>query len=215
MRLRRVDEERVAEIDVTRFASGTRKRFPFRQIQFFSQLEKRQSGIPCRLEDPRYVEVRTDPDARRRIIDSHVREEEQHQERTAARRHVDAHRTVFAVEASVNVPACVARIVSAGETNREGSKTRARQPPFRTHELIEGSMQVTRVRGLSKGRLPVVAKTHDGPGPCRWLIRVASSVAPQQIAAASRELLRKGALHKEKSAGDELLDLFFSKHEMP
>ncbi len=208
VRLRRVDEEGVAQIHVTRFAGCERERFLFGKAQFFSQLEKRQPGLSRRLQQAWHVEMRTDCDARGRIIDSHVGEEEEHQENPTARRHTQAHGIVFAVEARVNVPACVVRNPSTRETNWECAQARSPQPPIRTYKSIEGVMQLRSVRCVSERLLCIISKAHDGPDPSRWIIGIASTVPPQDGATSVCQLRRKGALHANKPPRDESLDLF-------
>ena len=90
VRLRGVDQERVAQVDragrAGRRASGERRCRRSRR----PPARAASSRVAGRRQQPRDVQVRADSDARRRVVLAHVREQEQHEQGASARRHVDA-----------------------------------------------------------------------------------------------------------------------------
>ena len=103
-----------------------------------------------------HVEMRPDTDTGRCIVLADVRKQEQHQERAPARRDIDAPCRVVAAlvvaglarKAEVDVPSEVAGIILGGKSHDEVADVRARLPPARPHELVEGIIKDGSVGGL-------------------------------------------------------------------
>src|SRR5205823_10732012 len=106
----------------------------------------RQARLAGGLEEPRHVEVRADPDPRRRIVGTDIREQEQHQQRAATRGHVHtpgrevvplARIAILSWEADVDMPAGVTWVVRMRKPNHEDPELLAWTPASLADELIE------------------------------------------------------------------------------
>ncbi len=167
-------------------------------------------GADDRRELARDVDVRADADARRRIVLADVGEQEQHQQRAAARGDVDAplHEVgLVAAEADVHVPSAVAGIVGRGKAHREGAHGAAGQPATDADELIERRAQNGRVRGVDERRFRVHSEPDHRPGPSRGIVRGAPQVATQARAGRLGEWGRKGRVDADVAVGNEGVDL--------
>jgi hypothetical protein len=116
------------------------------------------SGFPGWGQYSRHVEVGTDANPGRRVFLTYIREQEQHQERAAARCDIDTPRRVVAAlgiaglarEAEIDMPSEVARISRRGKSHDEIADVRPRSPPFRPVELVKGVIEDVGAGGLAE-----------------------------------------------------------------
>ena len=122
MPLRRVDEERMAQIDGPRLTCCHGHRTVGTD---FAEVYVRHTRLAGRFEEPGHVHMRADPDPRWSIILANIRKKKQHQQGAAARGHVYAPSgkivlffgiAVVTGKAAIDVPAGIAGIVRMRET---------------------------------------------------------------------------------------------------
>lgn len=145
MLLRRVDQERVAQIHGARFARGEDD-FPLRPHA--AELQMSHPGLSSRGQQARHVEMRADADACWRVVFANIRKQEQHKQRAVPRRDVDAPCRVVATlgiaglarKAEINMPSEVARVGRGREAHDEGADAGAAFPTPAPHQRVEGVM---------------------------------------------------------------------------
>jgi len=127
----------MAEVDVASVSCrpGERPIVDVRQLPDDSS--KRHAGFPGRPQGQRNVEVGSDTDSGRCIVEPDVREEEEHEQGPVAGPEVHMELVAHLV-AAVDVPAGVAGVFGAGEPNRERAHVGSREPASGSDELIEG-----------------------------------------------------------------------------
>lgn len=203
----------MAQVDRTRGACCERLATDRSGSHRCCQLHERQSGVSIGFENPRDLQMGSDCDAGRSVQVGDVGEQKEHQECAPARVDVHSPREIvvwprlLARKAGVDMPPGVARIVGAGESDREGSDAGTGTPSAFAHQVVVGGAKDGRVHCLPKRFLRVLAKPNDRTGPRRRILRIASRIAPEDFAALIRQLSREGLVHTHKTFGNELTDL--------
>ncbi|HVK69111.1 MAG TPA: hypothetical protein VM694_31855 [Polyangium sp.] len=214
MRLRRVHQERVAEIDGPRAARGER----FGQVRGFAkffarQLAQREATVSMRREATCDFDVRADAEARGRVVVTDVGEEEEHQEGSAFGCDIGAPfekvRLVLPTEARIDVPSAIPRFFGRWEANGERSEAYAGQPAIDADERIEGGEELRGIRSRSKGRCGELAEANDGLGPGRRRVGRTTRCEPQDGATCVGDVAGEGVVDTDIAFMDELFDLRF------
>src|SRR5215469_12265856 len=213
MALRRMDEERMAQIDGPRLTG----RHGHRTVgAHFAEVHVRHTRLAGRFEEPGHVPMRADSDPRWSIILANVRKKKQHQQGAAARGHVYAPsgKIVLFVgiaavtgKAAIDVPAGIAGIVRMRETHWKGPEAIARLPAPLANKSIESVMEYRPVHRLLKGSPSIAGQPDDGFCPCCRIMGIEGDVPPHDGAALLGHLPRKSAVDTDKPIPNELLYL--------
>src|SRR5258708_3923172 len=178
----RMDEERMAQVNVARASSRVRQ---WSLVNFGRQhnLLRRVSLFAGRGEHPGDFQMRADTNPGGRVLRARVAEQEQHQQCASFRPQIRAPASIYA-KASVDMPAIVARIALHGKRYGDSPcQVWVRDPAARSHKLIEGSIQSRRV-GRPAERLSVLpSQPNYGPCPTRRIVGFDIKLVPEQFPA--------------------------------
>src|ERR1700719_2552242 len=129
--------------------------------------------------------MRSNANARGRVVLPHIREEKQHQQSSSLRGHVDvpvkevARIAGLGRKARINVPARVSRIVRIRKTNGKSPQIRAGPPSPRSDKLIERFVQDGSVSCPGERGLSIHAEPDHRLRPGFWISLVAACVPPE------------------------------------
>src|ERR1700689_2853155 len=154
------------------------------------QFSQRLYSLARRGQPSRYIDMRSHPNARRRVVFPNVGEEKEHQQGASLRGHVDTPVQEVALddlsqihglrrEAGINVPAGIARIVSGRKPDWKRPEIHAGQPSPGADKLIKRLVQEGRVGGSDKRLLSIHAEPDNRLGPGCWIVLIAAQVPPE------------------------------------
>ncbi len=205
--LGRVDQERVAEVDVAGASGGVGERAVCGGLdQGRRYLQPGDALLAVRLQQGRYVEMRADSDACRGVRLADLAEQEQHQQGAVpgAEVRVRPVRTLDGV-AALDVPARVVRLLLVREPQRKAAQRVTRRPAALAHQQVERLMQHRRVDRGGERALRHVRHPVHRLRPGARVVRVASRLPPQQPCAVLGDARREGALELHEPVFEEAL----------
>jgi hypothetical protein len=206
----RMHQEGVTDEHVARETSCehfSTRRFWERDLGFLALECAGQARICGGSQEPRHLEVGAREQAARRVVHTHVRDEAQQKQRPPLRPVVHEPAGVIRwLEARIDVPPGVSRILLTGKSHNESSQVRAALPGIRVDQLANGLEQT---RGVGSGR-EALSRRH---APDHWsLPRVRASKVDAQLPG-SREatllcqLFGKSGTNDEVALPDEAMQL--------
>ena len=109
------------------------------------------------------------------------------------------------------MPSGIARVLRRRKADGKRAQIHARKPTSSAHESIECLVQLFRIDRLEERWICVQTKPYHGLCPRRRIIRVESSVAPEDRASLLSGHAGEGTVDADKSLFNKLFEIAFVK----
>ena len=163
-------------------------------------------------EQLRHLEMRAREQAARRVVHPHVGDQAQQQQRPLSRSVVHEPAGVARwLEARIDVPPGVPRILGAGESHDERPQVRARLPGIGRDQLTDRVEQARRV-GCAPEAIPRRHTSDHRPSPGVRAREIDAQLLGRRATALLGQLRRKGGTDHEIALSDELIDVERVRH---
>ncbi len=203
------DEHIACGTNCERFAA---LRFWERDLGFLAFVCTRQAYISGGKQQLRHLEMRAGEQAARCVVHPHVGDQAQQEERPPLRSvvHEPAGFTCR-LEARIDVPPGVPRILLAGKSHHEGTQVRAGLPGIRVDQLANGVEQVWGVSCL----LEAISRRHapdHSSSPGVRASKVDAELPSCPVTTLLSQFCRNGGTNYEVAVPDEVFQLRWLQH---